>query len=216
MTVLRVQAAIPRDTGLPEDVSVNTWHFLTDPGPASDSVREAIFTALGTFYTSVQNFFSAINASPITMRAYDMNDPKPRAIIDERSHPITPSVSASLPEEVAIAISFQGARLSGVPQARRRGRIYLGPVTATPAVTGGRVRIGGTDLTALRNAANALLTASNTAADWSWCVLSTTPSIPSGGDFSLNATIVTNGWVDDTFDTQRRRGPAPTLRSVFP
>jgi hypothetical protein len=42
---------------------------------------------------------------------------------------------------------------------------------------------------------------------WTWIVVSEVAG--------LNDVIVTNGWVDNAFDIQRRRGVTPTSRSTF-
>jgi len=58
----------------------------------------------------------------------------------------------------------------------------------------------------LRGAATYLKGASDAAADWTWVVYSTVD----------NAMYpVDNGWVDNSWDTQRRRGVKPTARYTF-
>jgi hypothetical protein len=94
--------------------------------------------------------------------------------------------------------------VSGQPQARKRGRIYLGPFDTTQLNADGRILPA--CQTTIRNAAQALLTASDVALDWSWAVYSPT---------NASGVIVDNGWVDNEWDTQRRRGRAATTRSTF-
>ena len=64
--------------------------------------------------------------------------------------------------------------------------------------------------TLIAQAGEDLLTASLAAADWHWVVYSTVQ--PAG----QRTADVVNGWVDDAFDIQRRRGLAANSRQVFP
>jgi len=61
-------------------------------------------------------------------------------------------------------------------------------------------------VTALAAAGGALLTASTAAATWAWLTYSTV---------APGYTQVVNGWVDNEWDTQRRRGRAATSRTTF-
>lgn len=99
--------------------------------------------------------------------------------------------------------SFQGARTSGSVQARRRGRIYIGPLKTTTSTNG---RPNSTAITTLATASSALGIDLNAVADTTWCVWSPT---------SGTAVPITDGWVDNAFDTQRRRGWDPTSRTTY-
>lgn len=122
-----------------------------------------------------------------------------------------------LPNEVAVALSFHG-NLTTVPEfqgatrprARRRGRIFFGPLSISaqqhvapfalqprPASALKQLLLEHADL--LMNQANAALLP--------WVVWSRA---------GQSVVSVEGGWVDNAFDTQRRRGVAPTSRNVFP
>lgn len=101
-----------------------------------------------------------------------------------------------------MVLSFQADKVSGLPQARRRGRVYFGPLGGAAEASG---RPGTTLLSAVVAFGAALLSESNLA-DWTWVVYST---VNNGG------APVTNGWVDNSFDTQRRRGLEWTARTTF-
>ena len=209
MPIVRVQAILPRDTGLPEDVSVNTFHFLTLGAPEGAAGIDDIFAKLKAFYTSIQNLLGAVVAPPMLFKAYNLSDAPPRAPLAETTHPITPNTS-SLVEEVAVCLSYHGPKASGLAQARRRGRIFIGPLAGSAGVTvANRVRFDSSFSTILKNAGAALRDASNAATEWKWVVYSPTTTL------GAQTTNVTGGWVDDAFDTQRRRGPAPTGRMLF-
>ena len=140
------------------------------------------------------------------IKSYDRSDPLPRApvLIGAFSFSSAPTV-APLPPEVSLCGSFQAVAASGIPQSRRRGRIFLGPLNTGTLASTGRPAVGSVAI--LRNALEALRVASAAAATWEWSVFSTK---------NLVNYSIANGWVDDEFDTQRRRGRLPIVRSVFP
>jgi hypothetical protein len=119
-----------------------------------------------------------------------------------------------LPEQVAVCMSFHGVTTdlgeggghAARPAARHRGRVYLGPLSATAIAidpTTGSPVVDASLLTSLGgNAGSGLMpsTAPN------WCVWS-----------RKNAEVypVVGGFIDNRFDTQRRRLEAPTFRQVY-
>lgn len=214
MSILKVQCTIGRDSAVPADAITNTWSFHTTASPEAPADIDAIITALQTFYQAIDGvLFAAETANLLNYKVYRLSDPKPRAPVREGSFALVPSVSVGIPEEVAIVLSFQGAKQSGLPQARRRGRVYIGPLPTGStifATVNNRIRVVAGARDVLKNAAEALLLASDAAANWTWVVVSSV-----GGDNVFLETPVTNGWVDDAFDIQRRRGPAPTARTTF-
>jgi hypothetical protein len=146
------------------------------------------------------------NWAASNIKFYDLSDPKPRAPFYDANFTIggTPQ-SSHLPRELAICLSFQGARVSGSAQARRRGRVYLGPLglTSNDSTTGRPLAAA---ISSIQGAAGTLRSASGSGV-WTWIVVSEVAG--------LNDVIVTNGWVDNAFDIQRRRGVTPTSRSTF-
>lgn len=193
---------LPFTSGLPEDIAVNVWH--SDGTDEAEAV--AFSTALITFYNAIDGLLSnqlSTTAGAATVTAYALADSEPRAPIDTQTFTITPNAS-TLPLEVALCLSFQGTRISGQPQARRRGRVYLGPLGGIQDSNTGRP--SSANITTLVNAADALLTTSQGAGVAEWSVYSPT----------LDSTIpVDNGWIDNEFDTVRRRGRTRTSRTLF-
>jgi hypothetical protein len=109
-----------------------------------------------------------------------------------------------MPPEVAICLSYQAAKISGVPQARRRGRVFIGPLNTSAMGTDGRPATA--FINALVGAADALKDPAG-APDWDWSTWSSfDPTV---------STVIDNGWVDNEFDTQRRRGRKYTTRTTF-
>lgn len=201
MPTVRALCSLPMDSGLPEDAVTNTWHFsatLTDV----TSQLAGITTALTNFYQAVDVYLSTRITNTLNITYYRLDDPSPRTPIGTGTATLTPGTTGILPQELALCVSFEGAKSSGVEQAHRRGRIYLGPLDAGVATSD---RPASAARTAIAAAGSALETAAF-AAGTPWVVYS--PTLGS-------STNVTNGWVDDAFDVQRRRGLRPTTRTTW-
>lgn len=203
MTHLRIIHSLNMVSGIPEDRAVNVYHVdaLTLPDPYED-----IAAAFKGAYDGFRSQFPSTVAQDLhNLRIYNMTDPEPRAPVYEEDYSFT-SAPDGVPtaSELAICVSFQGARVSGTPQARRRGRVYLGPTERDSSTTSGRPN------STLINAAAAfgqyILDASESNVEWTWCVYSTVDD---------ELVPVTNGWVDNAYDVQRRRGLAPNARTTF-
>ena len=216
-TFFRVQASIPSDTTVPRDAAVNTWHARTDAVDPQDGYSGFV-NRLITFYAAIDQLFSLVCASPIAFKVYNLEDAEPRVPVYDTTSTFTPSASGGLPTENAICLSFKADPISGVSPARLRGRLYLGPLdTATVSTSGGRVTVQGSTRTTIVNAADALA-GPEVADGGEWCVFSpTTAGAPpwSNGALDLAFKPVTSGYVDDAWDTQRRRGTAPSARTSF-
>ena len=213
MGYCRAIVELNRDTLIPKDLTVNTWYF-EPPGAISSSAAD-ITTALDTFYTAIGGLLSPVLTGTGSVAYYDLEDPEPRVPVATGLITFTPDTTG-LPEEVALCLSFQGAVVSGEAQARRRGRVYLGPLSSDGSTLfTGYYRPSSGTRSSITTAANALMGT----AGINWSVFSPTTAGPppwAAGDLANAFTPVTNGWVDDTFDTQRRRGAPTTARTVFP
>lgn len=201
------QVAIPYKTGLPTDVSVNTWCFAGGGTDEGDAVP--IIAGLEEFYDAIAARYSPVlNMAATRVKGYSISDPEPRApFVDEVVDLGTSNTGGVLPEEVAYCMSFQGAPLSGVPQARRRGRIYLGPLSAVVVSMGtsGRAAVLPALLTQMADGIG-LATSVWNGSGITHCVYSRTNSL------AVPIDVYT---ADDRFDTQRRRGPEPTTRTTL-
>lgn len=213
MATHRALVTFPAVTGIAEDAVTNTLHFLPDPGGVAAALS-ALDTAIIAFYndatTGVGRFLSESQsraASAATIRWYDLAEPPPRVPVRTTVFTLVASSAATaLPSECAIVLSFQAVKVSGVNQARRRGRIYIGPLNAAVStVTAGVARPSSTVRSNIATRALALRNAA-TAANSPWSVWSEV----NGGPSSVN-----DGWIDDSFDTQRRRGVLTTARTSW-
>lgn len=208
-SVVKLQMA----SNIPEDVAVNTFHAeLSDT--SSQSILADWHASLSLFYTAatppqtnaLSTYISAYvnRGTSCTISHYRIGDPKPRAPVYVGSLTLgAASVNTSLPFEVAVCGSFRAAPISGIPAGRLRNRIYLGPLT-TGAMTS-TASLPSRPTTVLQGdlaRAFAGLFARNTA-DFAWCGYSGVAQLGWVPDIA---------WVDNEFDTQRRRGQSSTSR----
>lgn len=218
MTTLRCQVTFPRDNAFSEDNVVNTFHFHPLNGSNTLAARDQIASKLNTFYQAVDQLMSESLTGAYTLKIYDLSDPEPRVPSGTYTGSITPAVGASLPNEIALCMSFRGDTASGQNAARRRGRIYLGPFpVSTQEVIAGDTRPNLGLRNTIAAAAQALRTpiVGDLAA---WSVFSPTTAGPQPWtDAEVDAATfpVVSGWVDNAWDVVRSRGTAATARSTF-
>lgn len=201
MPACRAQVTIKTVDNVGENFITNTWAFNTDDIIAD---RAGLSTALWNFYVQLGGFYPssiAQNGHEIKWYALPGVTPNYPYYIESKNLTTAPS-GVRLPSEVALVASFQGDKIAGQPQARRRGRIYFGPLDASLNVDGrpstGTCTTLGTQIRTLQQDVIALPSINAYLGVWSEANQSITP--------------VSNGWVDNAFDTQRRRGEDPSLR----
>ena len=215
MALYRVDVVFPMFTGLPRDIIQNTFHIVSTATIEAVAVNCADIW-LSDFYKEVYadnsvdkvNYIQWANAK---VRVFNMDDPSPRIPWEENLDIGTSGSAAStVPTEVAVVASFQSAGLPGEVYQRRYNRIYLGALlpayldastTSTfPVIDAGfRNRI----ITAMTVLQSALSGPDNV-----WVQLSMAGGVP-------RALPVIGGWVDDSPDTQRRRGVDATSRTTW-
>jgi hypothetical protein len=226
MSEFLAQVVMPYRTGLPADIAVNQFAFSSDDTIAT--AHAAVTTRLEDFYNAADTGYAisqllsgaldrGSNAAEI--RYFDL-----AGHLDGSAHgspvfidnwtvgAISGAASAPLPEECALCLSFHAdyatdPEFSGVmrPRARDRGRVYIGPLNNVTGGydTNGRSTPGATVATSLGEAGTRL---ADSGAASLWCVWSRV-------DSALKEVVA--GWVDDAFDTQRRRGPEATARVLW-
>lgn len=221
--LMRAQVTIPIDSNLPEDSIVNTWYFDGDDDAemVDEDYGDQVMTMLTTFYQAIDGVVLASNiGANASVKIYDMRDAEPR--VPERTDTIAlaPAASEPYPNEVAICLSFAAEFASGVNPARRRGRIFLGPIASEVGnLSAGQVRVGSAAQTAIADAAatmqDGLVHEVGSVLRTRWAVYSPKTHQVTG-DIGAAFNDVLTGWVDDSFDTQRRRGYRTTSRTVWP
>jgi len=198
--------------GIPHDQSINTFYTDNSGGSGVADALKAFYAAqVGLFAKSV-----SVGANNLKIDVYsktlgteaDWGPPD-----TTYTYSVTGiGASTSSPQETCLCLSFY-ADMTGIPEfgpssrprASRRGRVFLGPLSQgaqnTDSITGVcRPQAG--SISTLATAGGAL----KTALAGKWCVYS-----------QKNHAMypVIGGWVDDEFDTQRRRQRMPTSRSTF-
>ena len=204
----QVQVELRTQTGIPADNIINTFAFQWVGVGVPDF--GALAGLIDDFYDDLGgDILSEVLASgglAHQIKIYDLTDPSPRPPVFSTTF-TQQGGSNPLPVEVAICASFQGIQEAGHSQARRRGRVFIGPLREATVSTGtdGYPRISNVARATIATACTNLQ-ANASAADWPWCVWSR-------ADDELY--IVNNGWIEDEFDTQRRRGPGPLTRTTW-
>lgn len=209
MPVLRGTVTFSPLSAIPRDRTTNTFHAWAPT--VGTLTAESFADALRDFYNTTLDggnpfgrYISAAMQRVAGIQVWDLSDPMPRPPIYEGLFTIdTPAGSTRLPREVALVASFQAVREAGVPQSRRRNRVFLGPLQTNS------VDNDIPDSSLIGNAVKAmrvLYARSEAAEDWTWCTFS-----PTTNDWQP----VDNGWVDNAWDTQRRRGQRASSRETW-
>lgn len=209
MAIGKVQMTFTSDTGLPRDSVVNTFHVQSADLAGNGEGIKACFV---NFYESATASGSSINAyrsveltGAGSFKLYNLADPTPRVPVFEDTFTGMGTSGDALPSEVAVVMSYRAPYASGTPNAQRRNRIYLGPLSKSAAGASVPPRPVPLLRTTIGEAAIRLqgqLGANAT----TWVVYSKVSGL---------AIPVTDGWVDDAFDTQRRRGESATTRTEW-
>lgn len=214
-------------TGNPADDADNDFAF--EVTTLNSATADNLATALASFYNTVQvipgtdysvaNFLSSVisrAANAATIDFYDLtghlNGSAHASPVFTRNFTVGAIAAGSpidLPAEVAVCLSFH-ADLTGIPEksgatrpaARRKGRVFIGPLnnfsqTGVPVVVGAPIR-------------DALAAAAITLSD----AVGASQRVWSRTGAALYGPIV-GGWIDNAFDTQRRRGEAYTARTLW-
>ncbi len=211
--IWRALVVMPGLSGLPEDVYVNSWAFRNDQVEpfAIPDITAAIARVLRAFYTAAAANAGVVAgslspelsrvANAAEIRIYDLGTPPPR-VPHIQTMTLPAGGTSALPGEVAVVGSFVSER--NLP--RQRGRVYIGPLATTAMVqdaTTKRAKVSGTFVdTLIDRFANVM----NTTENVTWGVVS---------QRAAAFRPITGGWVDDEFDTQRRRGYDALLRKSY-
>lgn len=233
----RVQVTLPMDSGLPQDSVVNTWSFMNETTAVTLTDCTAIRNRLDAFYTSLSGIFSSqINPTNVGIKVYKMTDALPRLPVFEDVIDIGTllTTGTDLPPEVAICLSFKAAAASGALVRRRRGRVYLGPVKLAPATNEDIFEMTTTMADNVATFAKTNILDANDDLVWAIYSPSQHHGVPVGGDINERDPVTNNPvypenpallagafyevaelWVDNAWDTQRRRGIEATYRKTL-
>nr|CRY97689.1 hypothetical protein [uncultured prokaryote] len=211
MARISVQTILKTTDNIGQNFVNNTWHFDVDEDFTTnndlDTQTAFIFDALEDFYEDISGVLANLATTGHRFKAVDVESPAPQFPYLERVWDFGTAINqAALPHEVCVVGSFEADRESGVNQASRRGRVFLGPISLSQSDNDGRLKL--TAQTTIAQAFTTLKGKEDTSGEggWTWIIWSKTRQ-----DFGR----VTSGHVDNAFDTQRRRGIQSTLRSTW-
>lgn len=220
MSTMRHQVILPYTSGFARDVSVNVWHSTAVDVDGADQALN-ISPLLAQFYNGeaidpagnkIANYLSPVlsrAANVCKIKSYDLADPEPRTPVLEYSFTLGASGdTSSLPYEVALCASFIGED-TPIPTSirRRRGRVYLGPFNVDALPPAGVPAPLPALVAAIADASERLITSVEAlTGDERMVVYSRVGSTP----YPIYA-----GWVDNEFDTQRRRQRDATARTEW-
>lgn len=200
----KVTVELESATGLPRDAQQNTWWF---DGPDSPSVPqwEQFRSRLVSFYNSWGTSRSQLALSGAgRLLARDTELPAPAEPVYESPITVTKQNLPPLPFDCAAVVTFAAQPVSGIRVQSLRNRIYLGGLTTGPNDPTGR--ISSSFRTTVATGYNALVSALEADGEFEHVVYSTKRD---------EVFTVWNAWMDNQWDTQRRRDQKATARSMF-
>lgn len=205
MAASRVQIILHTVDNVPANFVSNSFALThADPEVNGDDIRDVFDAAYSGLGASTLSNVIAQNGHDIKISA--LPGTPPNYPYYESTFNLTSAPTGTpMPSEVACVLSFQGAREAGEIQARRRGRVYIGP-------------LGNNGNTNGRPNATLIADIQGLATDIVSGLQALTPSPPHWSVWSTvdqDVTDVVDGWVDNAFDTQRRRGVEVTARTTF-
>lgn len=219
-----IRPIMSAESGLPADAIVNDFAVSFIAGVPNAAEIEDAVDAVGNFYTvgaaavnKVGNYISewVDRGATHVITATQITAPPMGSPVFEKAWlgPPAPTVPDSLPYEVAGCLSFH-ADLTGIaeeagatrPRARRRGRLYIGPLSLQAVDYDANPVTLSTNFRAALAARAVALADELEAAGWYWSVWS-----------RVDATLrpVVGGWTDNAPDSQRRRGIDATNRATW-
>ena len=213
MVDVQVTVRLPSITGLRRDESVNTFAFSgVDDGTDSTAVLNMIRDFYVTSTPAALGSLSTYLGSSISRSAPAMIDFSP--IVGNTTLPVIASdtmflgggSTTPLPLEVATVLSFGTLIGTGLPLRRQRGRIYLGPLGTNTLNSEGDQPVVASGLVLVMREAAARLRDASQAAGTPWSVWSRADAV---------LWPIVGGFVDNEFDTQRRRQLPATLRETW-
>ena len=177
------------NSGLPEDVYENVLFFDVNAPDTLEGTCDGINAAY-----AAEPHLAGWNG--IEIRVYELAGGQP--IFQKTYTTLAPSFNSG-PGEVAVCLSYAANDDPGLVGPRRRGRIYIGPLTGGQLQVPRPSSIVKEAVLDLGTALSQIGFGGNT----TWLMYSRTDLV------TAKIEVI---WVDDAWDTQRRRGLSPTGR----
>lgn len=229
MAIIHSVITLNRDSGIPADAVQMGFTFAVPTTPAPDADLDAIASALSDFFSSAPSGLAmesyladtirvSADGSAHTLEHYDIT-----THLDGSAHgspvrtdpfPIFSTGADALPAELAVVLTYHQNLASYVefgpggtrPRARRRGRLYFGPLATavlSQDATSNEGKVASSFLTDFVGAGSRLIND----VDTQWVVWSRA---------NQGVGEVVGCWADNAFDIQRRRGQEATQRTTYP
>jgi len=197
-----VRTILHTTNAITADFVQNQFAVETDALAIDDA---GVVAAVKTFYDTLIALYPAtIAQNGYDVKIYVMPGIEPNYPVFEGTFNLASAPSgAAGPSEIALCTSFQAVKTPGLPQSRRRGRMYIGPFDAAQI---DEERPNSTIISALADATAALVDDINTLTDHAFSVYSSV---------TQTSAPVLDGWVDNAWDVQRRRGVVPSTRTTW-
>lgn len=157
MTFYRCQVELDRDSLTEADRSVFAMYVKSDNVGSAGEEMDDITDSIQQFITAVDAHLSNEMAATGRVTYYDLGEPVERVPLRDPDALTVSAGATGLPSQMSVVIGYRGAYTSGVARARRRGRMYFGPLVETTANAVGERTIDPTIQTALGVAAATLL-----------------------------------------------------------
>jgi hypothetical protein len=191
MPVWRLQVSTALDNLFPVDRIVITPHF-DDHGVTTDP--QGLCVDMANAWKAFM--IPAMSTGEINVKAYDAQGTPPVYPAGDYTMQQGSAPASTSNREIALCLSFY----SQLNRPGRRGRLYVPAVLAGVSVSGGRPNQSGIDKVA--SLAQILADIGGADVDWSVYSRKTDTAFP-----------VSDYWVDNAWDVQRRRGLRPTART---
>lgn len=214
MPIFLAQTTFPTTDGVAENYVSNTMHWSVDDDAdlpfVVDAIQTLYNTPVGVAGKKIASYLAgSLSRQPnvVLTRLYDLSDPKPRAphYAEFWTLAANDASASDLPTEVALCVSWKGNPTDLAKQDNARNRMYLGPFI--PDASGGRpARPISPFYATVQLAFQRLFDNNATPAAFYWVAYSTKHD---------EAYDIASGWVDDAWDTQRRRGVQASFRALF-
>ncbi len=191
-----LQVALHHSSNMPEDDCVNTLHYDINFPDTFESVSDDIALAY-------QGLF-ALRVGPttgLTIKWYEPGLNPGGAVYTKKYTTGYISTLQAAPREVAVCLSYATVDNVDASTPRRRGRIYVGPISGNNTNSADVFAGLRNDILTFGQA----LASAGSAGNATWKLYSRADN----GYFKIESI-----WVDNAWDTQRRRGLKATVRQV--
>lgn len=201
MGIFMVRTILHTGDNLPANFVQN--QFAINVSGITELDADEVTVAVKTFYDAVRGYLSSrVAATGHEVKFYALPGLKPNYPVTETTFNLAAQPAGTpAPSEVAIVTSLVGVREAGQAMARRRGRMFIGPLNQS---TWGDDRPAAGMLTVISDATKDLAVDINAIENHRLGIWSTV---------NQSWAVCAGGFVDNAWDTQRRRGIQPTART---